>query len=536
MPANQTTPTAKRTAQRKAGAPSGIRALLLAAGIAAAPAFAGTALAQGQATAPALNQSPTVDTALDRLPSFRPMVEKVMPAVVNISVIARADASETAEAGPGVPEGLPFDEMLRRFFGNRDQSSPPMGPPMGPPGGAPRGPQMGPQAGPRTALGSGFIISADGYVVTNNHVAGDAEKVTVIFQDGTKHSAKVIGTDDKTDLALLKIDAAQPVPYLNFGNSDDAQPGDWVVAVGNPFGLGGSVSAGIISARGRDLHSGPYDDFLQLDAPINRGNSGGPTFNTHGEVIGINTAILSPTGGSIGIGFAIPSSLAQTVVAQLKEHGKVTRGYLGISIQEVTPEIATALGLPAPKGALVTDVSQGGPAAKGGLRPGDLIEAYNGQPINEARDLSKLIAATPVGQSAQLTVRRQGKDETIRVSVGEMPTDKSASGGGTGEPAGDEALGLALGELTPQVARQLRLGENAKGALVVAVERDGVAAAAGIRPGDVIEQVDQEPVQDAAAAARRLKASLEQDKRALLLIDRAGQRQFVAVSTEEKRG
>ncbi|MCW2240219.1 DegQ family serine endoprotease [Azospirillum canadense] len=516
MPANLTTPTPQNIARRHARTPLGLRLVLVAAGIAAAPAFCGAALAQSQAPAPALNQTPAVDTGLDRLPSFRPMVEKVMPAVVNISVIERATASQMAEAGPGVPEGVPFDEMLRRFFNGPDQSAP--------------------QTGPRMALGSGFIISADGYVVTNNHVAGDADKVTVIFQDGTKHPAKVIGTDDKTDLALLKIDSDRPLPYLNFGDSDDAKPGDWAVAVGNPFGLGGSVSAGIVSARGRDLHSGPYDDFLQLDAPINRGNSGGPTFNTRGEVIGINTAILSPSGGSIGIGFAIPSNLAKPVVAQLKEHGKVTRGWLGVSIQEVTPDIATALGLPEPKGALVTDVTEGGPAAKGGLRPGDLIEAYNGQPIEQSHDLPKLVANTAVGQPAQLTVRRQGRDETIRASVGEMPADKAVASGGTGEPSGGEALGLALGELTPQVARQLHLAGNAKGALVVAVERDGIAAAAGIRPGDVIEQVDQQPMRDATAAAKRLSASLEHDKRALLLIDRAGQRQFVAVSTEGGHG
>ncbi|WP_448188749.1 DegQ family serine endoprotease [Azospirillum sp. sgz301742] len=494
---------------RLAGA---VRLGLLAAGLAVCPPLVPAALAQ----APALNQGPAAGTAIDRLPSFRPMVEKVMPAVVNISVIERVDAAQTAEAGPGVPEGVPYDEMLRRFFGGPDQT--------------PR------DMGPRMALGSGFIISADGFVVTNNHVVGDADKVTVIFQDGSKHPAKVIGTDDKTDLGLLKIDAANPLPYLKFGDSDDAKPGDWVIAVGNPFGLGGSVSAGIVSARGRDLHSGPYDDFLQLDAPINRGNSGGPTFNTRGEVIGINTAILSPSGGSIGIGFAIPSNLAKSVVAQLQANGKVTRGWLGVAIQEVTPDIATALGLKEPQGALVTDVTEGGPAARAGLHPGDLIESYNGQPIRQAHDLPKLVADTGVGQPAQLAVRRQGKEETLKVSIAEMPTDKVATSGNSGEEKDGAALGLALGDLTPPVAQQLHLADGTKGAVVVAVEQDGIAAAAGIRPGDVIEQVNQEPVRDARSAAKRLSAALEHDKRALLLLDRGGQRRFLAVSAEAGRG
>lgn len=333
----------------------------------------------------------------------------------------------------------------------------------------------------------------------------------------------------------MKIDAANPLPYLKFGDSNDAKPGDWVVAVGNPFGLGGSVSAGIISARGRDLHSGPYDDFLQLDAPINRGNSGGPTFNTHGEVIGINTAILSPSGGSVGIGFAIPSNLAKAVVAQLQAQGKMTRGWLGVAIQEVTPDIATALGLKEPQGALVTDVTEGGPAAKAGLKPGDLIEAYDGQPIRQSHDLPKLVADTGVGKPAQLTVRRGGKDETLKVSIAEMPTNRVASGN-SGWESGGAALGLALGDLTAPLAQQLHLADGTKGALVVAVEQDGVAALAGIRPGDVIEQVDQELVRDAASAAKRLSAALERDQRALLLIDRAGQRRFVAVSTEKGHG
>jgi serine protease Do len=290
-------------------------------------------------TAPAFAQNQTQQvqsqTAVP-LQSLSPIVERVMPAVVNVSVTMKDGAAASDEIGndddesggapmPGFPSS-PFDQFLKRFFEQQG---------LGGPNAAPHR-----QMGKRVALGSGFIIDPAGYVVTNNHVVGEAQDVSVVFQDNSKHPAKVIGRDEKTDLALLKIDAPKPLPYVTFGDSDQAKVGDWIMAVGNPFGLGGSVTAGIVSARGRDIHSGPFDDFLQLDAPINRGNSGGPTFNMSGQVIGINTAIYSPSGGSVGIGFAIPSNLAKQVVAQLRDHGKVERGWLGVQIQELTPEIA----------------------------------------------------------------------------------------------------------------------------------------------------------------------------------------------------
>jgi serine protease Do len=393
--------------------------------LALAPAaIAPMAYAQTSAQpAPALGANAT-------LPSFAPLVKRVLPAVVNISATGKAgatdsddDSDDQDEPGGGNGPSLngpqhgfpssPFDEMLRRFFDQQGHG-----------GSAPN-----PHA-ERIALGSGFIIDPSGYVVTNNHVVQNADKVTVIFQDDSKHPAKVIGRDTKTDLALLKIDVGHPLPYVSFGDSNAEEVGDWVVAVGNPFGLGGSVSPGILSARGRDIHSGPYDDFLQIDASINRGNSGGPTFNLAGQVIGINTAIYSPNGGSVGIGFAIPSSLAQPVIDQLKEHGKVERGWLGVQIQQVTPEIAKSLGLPKEEGALIADVTDGGPAAKAGLKQGDVILSFNGHEIGKVRDLPLVVAETPVGQKAAVKVWRNRAETDVTASIAPMPDNLQVSQNG----------------------------------------------------------------------------------------------------------
>lgn len=276
------------------------------------------------------------------------------------------------------------------------------------------------------ALGSGFIIDPDGYVVTNNHVIDGADEITVILEGGDRLEAKVVGRDAKTDLALLKIDADEPLPYVSFGDSDAARVGDWVVAVGNPFGLGGSVTAGIISARGRDIHAGPFDDFLQVDAPINRGNSGGPLFSTSGEVIGINTAIYSPNGGNVGIGFATPSSLARTVIAQLREKGSVERGWLGVTIQSVTDDIADSLGLDEAEGALVSKVLPDSPAASAGLQQGDVILALNGQRITRFKTLPRLVAEAKTGKPATVTVWRDGREKDVTVTIGRMPEDTAS--------------------------------------------------------------------------------------------------------------
>ncbi len=414
----------------------------------------------------------------------------------------------------------PFDEFLRRFFEQQQRGN----------GRAPR-----PRA-ERMALGSGFIIDPSGYIVTNNHVVQNADTVTVIFQDDSKHVAKVVGHDAKTDLALVKIDAPQPLPYVQWGDSSAMQVGDWVLAVGDPFGLGGTVSSGIISARGRDIHEGPYDDFLQIDASINRGNSGGPTFNLDGKVIGINTAIYSPNGGSVGIGFAIPSSLAKPVIEQLKEHGKVERGWLGVQIQDVTPEIAKTLGLPKAGGALVADVTAGGPAAKVGIKQGDVILDYDGHEIAKLRDLPLAVAATPAGQKEPVKLWRDGHEQTLDTTIAAMPAqpEQMAANGGD---AAKTAMGLQLAPLTAELRQQLHVGKNVKGVVVTGVAADSPLAQSGVTRGDVIEGINREAVTSPEDAAQKFAAATKQkDSDVLLLINRHGVNQFVAMTLPPNGG
>ena len=381
------------------------------------------------------------------------------------------------------------------------------------------------------ALGSGFIIDAAGYIVTNNHVIANAEKVTVIFQDNSRHTAKVIGRDEKTDIALLKVDTGRELPYVTWGNSDNAKVGDWVVAVGNPFGLGGTVTAGIVSALGRNINEGPYDDFLQIDAPINRGNSGGPTFDLHGRVIGINTAIYSPSGGSVGIGFALPSNTAKFVVAELKQNGHVTWGWLGVAIQSVTPSIAKSLGLDPERtsGALVASVSPDSPAAKAGLKSGDVITAAGGHKIQTVHDLPRLVAASPVGSKLGLTILRNGNEQTLDATIGEMPKKLASAEPGGEQPA--SALGMQFVPLTPQLRSQLRVPKEVNGVVVGQIASDSPANALGMQPGDVIEPIDQKPVTRPAEAAKELKVAAAHGD-VLLLLNRHGVNEFVGLSIE----
>jgi serine protease Do len=363
------------------------------------------------------------------VPSFAPVVQEVMPAVVNVSAIQRlnkvaADGPEPPSGGTnsrvalrGVPPSV-FDELLHRFLNKRDRK-------------VASGPKVA-----SVALGSGFIIDPNGYVVTDDHVVENAEKITIVVQDTTEYSARIVGRDPMTDLALLKIDAARPFPYVRWADSDAARIGDWVLAIGNPFGLDNTVSSGIISGRGRDIHTGPYDDYLQIDAAINRGNSGGPTFDLHGNVIGVNTAIYSPNGGSVGIGFAIPANRAKPVLEQLKVHGKVTRGWLGVQIQPVTSEIAQDLGLARAEGALVARVGMGSPAAGAGFEPGDVILSINEREIRRIHDLPLVVAELPVGQSAAVTVWRRRVALSLRPMIGEMPTNPAIAEIGHGENDG----------------------------------------------------------------------------------------------------
>jgi serine protease Do len=508
---------------------SRIRLTLAGAGCAAFvlfPAFSGAQSPDENSVSAGRNLSQQAQSeAAIALPSFAPLAEHVLPAVVNISVelteqAAAQDEGDTQGNGglvPSVPGGTPFDQFLRRFFEN---------------------PYRNPQE-KMMALGSGFVIDPAGYVVTNNHVVANAEKVTVTFQDGSQHPAKVVGRDAKTDLALLKIDTKQQLPYVTWGNSDTVKVGDWVVAIGNPFGLGGTVTAGIVSALGRNINEGPYDDFLQIDAPINRGNSGGPTFDLHGQVIGINTAIYSPSGGSVGIGFAVPSNIAEHVVAQLKEHGHVTWGWLGVAIQGITPSIAKSLGLDPdhPTGALVASVTPDSPAQKAGLKPGDVITEAGGHEIGSVHQLPRLVAAMPIGSKLDLTIRRGGKEQKLEATIAQMPETVATAGesGVQSSQANASALGMEFVPLAPELRSELHVPKDVSGVVVRRIAPDSPARALGIQPGDVIQSIDQKPTTTPEEAAAELKEAAAHGN-VLLLLNRHGVSEFVGLTVENNNG
>jgi serine protease Do len=455
--------------------------------------------------------------------TFADLAAKVSPAVVNVSS-THVEAQQDGQGlfGPGqempFPPGSPFEQFFKQFQEQQREQ----------------------QKHPRkvTSLGSGFIIDASGYVVTNNHVIDDAKNIQVTLTDGTEYPAKVVGNDPKTDLALLKVEAKKPLPYVSFGDSDKMRIGDWVMAVGNPFGLGGTVTAGIISARGRDIHEGPYDDFLQTDAAINQGNSGGPTFSTDGSVIGINTAIFSPSGGSVGIGFAIPSNLAKPIIAELKAQGHIDRGWLGVSIQELTPDLTQGMGLASDKGALISSVQAGGPAAEAGIQPGDVVLAFGDHVIASPKDLSRVVAETPSGTSLPMKIWRDGSEQTVNVKIAKMKEDNVASTEGSGtEPdaspsASDtvQQLGATLVPVTDETRQKFGLAEDAQGVVIADLEQDSVLADQGVRPGDVIQRVNDRKVANPGDVAKALHEA-RADKRsvAVMLIEREGTDHFVAV-------
>jgi len=472
------------------------------------------------AAASAAATSPTPAAANERVTlaplTFRDLAREVTPAVVNIATTVRGVAATGEKSGaspfPGLPPGSPFEEFFKRFM---------------PPGSdltSPRRPE-------RHALGSGFIISPDGYIVTNNHVVDGASEVSVTLPDQRKFQARMVGADPKTDLALLKVDADIPLPYVAWGDSDAAATGDWVMAVGNPFGLGGTVTAGIISARGRDLRAGPYDDFIQIDAPINRGNSGGPTFDMEGRVIGINSAIYSPSGGSVGIGFAIPSNLARPVIEQLRDHGKVERGWIGVQVQEVTPEIAQGLGLDSPRGALVVVVGADSPAAKAGLRSGDVILRVGAADIPDMRVLPRVVAAQPQGSEVRFVIWRDGRETATTLTIAPMPAEPRVATLDGDSPAAEPTLGMTLTALDPTVRQQLGISDEVRGVLVTGVRGDSPAESAGIRPGDIIEQIGQSAVGTPAEVAATLDAArAEKRSSILMMVNHGGQKRFVALS------
>jgi serine protease Do len=443
---------------------------------------------------------------------FADLAAKVTPAVVNISTTQTVERPSGRLPQMPFPPGSPFEEFLKRFFEQQSYE-----------------PSAGSPA-KTTALGSGFIIDPAGYVVTNNHVVGKADKIDVTLTDGGKFDAKLIGRDEKTDLALLKIDVERPLPFVTFGDSDALRVGDWVLAVGNPFGLGGTVTAGILSARGRDIQSGPYDDFLQIDAAINRGNSGGPTFNMDGAVVGVNTAIYSPNGGSVGIGFAIPSSIAKPVIESLREHGKVERGWLGVQIQEVTPEIAAGLGLDKPEGALVAAVTPDSPAAKAGIKQGDVIVGIDGKPIERLKDLSLHVANQKAGTKVKMSVWRDGRTRELQASIGQMPQQLAQAGSSSADQSETGKLGLALAPLTPELRQRFELDDDVKGVVITAVRPGSPAAEIGLRPGDVVKQVNQTDVTAPRQLVEQIEVARKDGRQAvLLLVARGDGQRFVAL-------
>jgi serine protease Do len=469
------------------------RRLILLATVANVGIAAAVVGVSPQSLVPAFPTAAAAESA-QRPVGFGDLVEKVKPAVISVRVKVNANtASNSLEGNLPFPQNSPMDRFFRRFgMPNQEQ-----------------GPQLNRR--PVTAQGSGFFISADGYAVTNNHVVDKATTVEVVTDEGKTLDAKVIGTDSRTDLALIKVEGRNDFPYVKL--SDKApRIGDWVVAVGNPFGLGGSVTAGIVSARGRDIGSGPYDDYIQIDAPINRGNSGGPTFDMDGNVIGVNTAIFSPSGGSVGIGFDIPANTVESVIAQLKDKGTVNRGWIGTQIQPVTAEIAEGLGMKGSEGALVTEPQANSPAAKAGILSGDVITAVNGHAVKDARDLARQIGAMAPGTTAKLSVWRKGEEKSISLTLGEMPKEREARATDSAPQGTDTArLGLTVAPAA-QVA-----GAGAEGVVVTNVDPNGPASERGVKTGDVILDVGGKAVATPADVRDAISEAQKSGKRTVLM-------------------
>ena len=489
------------------------------AAVIAAVMIAGTAvgiggsfIADGKAATESLSAKP--DPAAPA--GFSKMIERVGPAVV--SIVVRENVEKTSGAPAQIPQGM--QDFLERFFGKDWQKQL-----EGQPDGKHRW-QPVPQR-PRIGAGSGFIIDPAGFVVTNNHVIQDASKIKVVLSDGREMDAKLVGRDALTDLALLKVNSDKPLPYVSFAKDSQPKVGDWVVTVGNPFGLGNTVTAGIVSAHHRQIGQGPYDDFLQIDAPINKGNSGGPAFNTKGEVIGINTAIFSPTGGSVGIGFAIPASSASKIVAKLKASGSVERGWLGVEIQPVTRSIAESIGLDEPKGAIVANVMSDGPAKAAGMQSGDVIVAVNGKEVTSLNTLPGLVAAVEPGKTADFKVLRHGKERTISVTLGTRGEPQQVAEASQGE---ESELGLTLSALDRSTREQYGIPDGAKGVVITGLDPDSDAATTGLSVGDLIVQVSGKPVSSPGDVEKSIKdAKSSERKTILLLVRKDDQQRFVAL-------
>lgn len=450
---------------------------------------------------------------------FADLSAKLIPAVVNISTTLKTPKEEAPKEAPmqQLPQGHPLEEF-NEFFKN---FMPP-----------------NPEDRDVMSLGSGFIIDASGIIITNNHVIADAEEITVSLDDNSQYKAKLIGKDVKTDLAVLKIDAGKPLPFVSFGDSDSVRVGDWILAIGNPYGLGGTVTAGIISARARDINAGPFDDFLQTDAAINRGNSGGPMFNMKGEVIGINTAIFSPTGGSVGIGFAVPSALAQPITTKLRDGKKIERGWLGVKIQMVTPEIAESIGLKEAKGALVVGVTPKSPAEKAKIQSGDVVVRFAGKEIDTMRKLPRVVADTPIGKEADIEVFRSGSIKKMRVTVGKMDESEEKKITEDKEPdmpvrVGEKLMGMQLAPLSNDLRTEFGVEANVQGVLILEVAEESQAQKKGIEPGDVIVEAGQKPVKSISDLKTAIAYVKDMKRKSVLLyLMRDGETLFMALPIE----
>ncbi len=494
----------------------------------AAPARAENAASPVVKTAqPAKPMTMTANPAFLNGPrSVADLAENLIDAVVNISTtqVVTTDRVTPMPETPGTgPKNSPFEQFFDEFFNRRG----------------------GKDAQPRKvqSLGSGFIVDGkEGFIITNNHVIEDADEIVVNLNDGRKLTAKLVGHDKKTDLALLKVEADEPLPQVDFGDSDKLRVGDWVMAIGNPFNLGGTVTVGIVSARNRDINSGPYDNYIQTDAAINRGNSGGPLFDMNGKVVGINTAIYSPSGGSIGIGFAVPSKIAMTVFAQLRDYGETRRGWLGVRIQQVSEDIAEGLGMKTAEGALVAGVTQDGPAAKAGIEPGDVILSFDGQRVPEMRELPRMVAETAIGKSVDVVILRKGEEKTLKVELGRLDEGEKTDAGEEDTPTeqkepAEEAvvLGMTLAPLDDAQREAYSIADEVEGVVVTDVDPEGPAAEKRVQPGDVIVEVGQEAIVEPADVVARVDALKEEGRRSILLLlsNGKGELRFLALRAED---
>ena len=459
------------------------------------------------------------------LPSVADLADRLLPSVVEITVETKGNGPVPNLQIPELPDNSPFKEFFDDFFKKQQQG-------------------QGPGEQPRnlTSMGSGFVIDGAGLIVTNNHVVEGAEAIEVHFQDSTVLKAELVGRDPKTDLAVLRVKPTKPLPVVGFGDSDKLRIGEWVVAIGNPFGLGGSVSLGIVSARNRDINAGPYDDFIQTDAAINKGNSGGPLFNLKGEVVGINTAIFSPTGGSVGIGFSVPANTAKGIIDQLVKYGETRRGWLGVKIQSVTDDIAESMEMGAPRGALIADVTKTGPAEKAGIEAGDVVIEFNGRAVGQMRDLPRIVAETEIGKKVTVKLLRKGKEVIVTAEVGRLEDGEKLVATQEGAPSGSApavvtVLGMTVTTLTDELRAKYSVDAEVKGAVITEVAAEGPAADKRLGPGDVITEAGEKEVTGAADISARVEEAEKAGKNSVLLLVSKGGKQaemrFIALKLKK---